>query len=491
MAAIIVTPEHQHARYAGVAQIVLGVATVGSQLDLPAPLCVAVSGIFLVLASPTNLARRASVNWWVCLLALLWYVFAFGSVCFVASGGLQEMEMIRSEARYLDMCDGVARAARRHARLSDDQLSDDWKGFYYEDIEAESSADASAAQMCAWYQWYLEVFPEEDLIGEKDGSSSGARPGDDCRRDCAAFRLMVIDDTSAFNQFFKGMTTDGMVAFFCGTIVVLAGCAWISSRAVAAIAEATPAALGLAQDLPDHRMSPGAAIVRGVRKTCTKAGRASRSEYWYYVVFAAASLALCTDSSGISSFSRWVPSLPSLYNGTVHPNLLVDEFAETWSLFASLAQLVFSVLLGVSLLFATTRRLHDTGRSGWRLLVLGLVPLGPLLVLFWLLRGSEPRRNSFGAVPTNGSAWEDSDIVTPIDATWAELTTAKAEIAQLQRQLAAALHDDAAVPPNAKDEDEIARAIAMSLEAEAEAESVGDCESPVLRPHQDLRHATD
>ena len=86
MAAIIMTPEHQHARYAGVAQIVLGVAL----RDLQS-LCLAVGGIFLVLASPTNLARRASVNWWVCLLALLWYVVGFGSACFIASGGLQEM----------------------------------------------------------------------------------------------------------------------------------------------------------------------------------------------------------------------------------------------------------------------------------------------------------------------------------------------------------------------------------------------------------------
>jgi uncharacterized membrane protein YhaH (DUF805 family) len=53
-----------------------------------------------------------------------------------------------------------------------------------------------------------------------------------------------------------------------------------------------------------------------------------------------------------------------------------------------------------SLVTATVRRLHDSGRSGWRVLLI-VVPGVNFLVLFWLIVGSEPRRNAFGSVPTN------------------------------------------------------------------------------------------
>ena len=45
------------------------------------------------------------------------------------------------------------------------------------------------------------------------------------------------------------------------------------------------------------------------------------------------------------------------------------------------------------------RRMHDTGRSGWMLLV-GLIPLiGVLLVLYWAIQEGEPRENAYGPDP--------------------------------------------------------------------------------------------
>ena len=54
----------------------------------------------------------------------------------------------------------------------------------------------------------------------------------------------------------------------------------------------------------------------------------------------------------------------------------------------------------------TVRRLHDTGRSGWWLLV-GLIPiLGALLVLWWMVRDGDPETNRYGPNPklTEGTA---------------------------------------------------------------------------------------
>ena len=55
----------------------------------------------------------------------------------------------------------------------------------------------------------------------------------------------------------------------------------------------------------------------------------------------------------------------------------------------------------LSLLTATVRRLHDSGRSGWRMCLMFVPVFGNVLLLLWLLSGSETRRNSFGPVPFN------------------------------------------------------------------------------------------
>ena len=50
-------------------------------------------------------------------------------------------------------------------------------------------------------------------------------------------------------------------------------------------------------------------------------------------------------------------------------------------------------------LAVTVRRLHDTGRSGWWLLV-ALVPLiGALVLLFFMLSAGKPETNAYGPNP--------------------------------------------------------------------------------------------
>jgi uncharacterized membrane protein YhaH (DUF805 family) len=89
-------------------------------------------------------------------------------------------------------------------------------------------------------------------------------------------------------------------------------------------------------------------------------GRASRSEFWWFMLF----------------------------------NLLV-------SLAAQAIHPVASVLVTLALLLpvcsVAVRRLHDVGRNGWWLLI-NLVPLvGFLVLLFWNVQPSEPNDNAWGA----------------------------------------------------------------------------------------------
>jgi len=50
------------------------------------------------------------------------------------------------------------------------------------------------------------------------------------------------------------------------------------------------------------------------------------------------------------------------------------------------------------------RRLHDTGRSGWWLLI-ALVPLiGAIVLLVFMVQDSKPGQNQYGANPKEATA---------------------------------------------------------------------------------------
>lgn len=102
-------------------------------------------------------------------------------------------------------------------------------------------------------------------------------------------------------------------------------------------------------------------------------GRASRSEYWYFVLFnilAYLGLAIVTVVlAGITGFDLLV-AVPTLYLfGTLIPGLAV-----------------------------TARRLHDTDRSGWWQL-LNFVPFGGIVLLVFCVQDSTFGRNNYGPNP--------------------------------------------------------------------------------------------
>ncbi|MEM8859196.1 MAG: DUF805 domain-containing protein [Chloroflexota bacterium] len=102
-------------------------------------------------------------------------------------------------------------------------------------------------------------------------------------------------------------------------------------------------------------------------------GRARRKEYWYFVlVNFGISIVL-----GIIDFTLF--------------NAAESGFSPLSSLY-SLAVLIPSVAVGI-------RRLHDTGRSGWWLLI-GLIPLiGAIVLLIFFFQDSEAGTNKWGPNP--------------------------------------------------------------------------------------------
>ena len=98
-------------------------------------------------------------------------------------------------------------------------------------------------------------------------------------------------------------------------------------------------------------------------------GRASRSEFWWFVLF-----------------QILVSIIASILGAMIHPAVSI----------VSLALILPG--LGVSV-----RRLHDVGRSGWWLFIC-LIPLvGPLLLLYWNVQPGQPGSNPFGEPPVSAS----------------------------------------------------------------------------------------
>ena len=109
------------------------------------------------------------------------------------------------------------------------------------------------------------------------------------------------------------------------------------------------------------------AISSGLSNYANFAGRASRSEYWYWVLFQVVVAIVAS---------------------------VVDTVA---------TQGILGVITGLGLLLpgiaVSVRRLHDIGKSGWNILW-GLVPLlGTIYLIYLYVQPSEPGANEYGASP--------------------------------------------------------------------------------------------
>lgn len=109
-------------------------------------------------------------------------------------------------------------------------------------------------------------------------------------------------------------------------------------------------------------------------KYATFSGRAQRAEYWYFLLF------YILIYIGLSVIDRAL----GMYSQEGQIGLLGGLF--------SLATLIPSLAVAV-------RRLHDTGRTGWWLL-LGFIPLiGAIVLIVFMVLDSDPGTNEYGPNP--------------------------------------------------------------------------------------------
>jgi uncharacterized membrane protein YhaH (DUF805 family) len=102
-------------------------------------------------------------------------------------------------------------------------------------------------------------------------------------------------------------------------------------------------------------------------------GRATRSEYWWFILI-----------SGIVSFLLGI----------------LDGFLGLYNADASLGLLsgVYSLIVIIPSIAVATRRLHDIGKSGWWQLLLFIPIIGFIILLIWFVTDSK-EDNQYGPNP--------------------------------------------------------------------------------------------
>lgn len=119
-------------------------------------------------------------------------------------------------------------------------------------------------------------------------------------------------------------------------------------------------------------MGFGDAIRSCLQKYATFAGRAPRSEFWWFWLFGGLVSAVC---------------------GVIDTAILGAPAGEGWlSALAGLALLLPSLAVSV-------RRLHDIGRSGWWWWIALIPIIGWIVLIVWYCQASQPGTNQFGPDP--------------------------------------------------------------------------------------------
>jgi len=111
-----------------------------------------------------------------------------------------------------------------------------------------------------------------------------------------------------------------------------------------------------------------------LKKYAVFKGRARRKEYWYFALF---------------------NIIVSLVLGVV--DVLTGSFSSEDGM--GLLGAIYSLAILIPAIAVSVRRLHDTGRSGWWLLII-LIPLvGAIILLFFTVQDSKPEENKYGPSP--------------------------------------------------------------------------------------------
>ena len=111
-----------------------------------------------------------------------------------------------------------------------------------------------------------------------------------------------------------------------------------------------------------------------LKKYAVFKGRARRKEYWYFALF---------------------NIIVSFVLGVV--DVLTGSFSSEDGM--GLLGAIYSLAILIPAIAVSVRRLHDTGRSGWWLLIILIPLIGAIILIFFTVQDSKPEENKYGPSP--------------------------------------------------------------------------------------------
>jgi len=105
-------------------------------------------------------------------------------------------------------------------------------------------------------------------------------------------------------------------------------------------------------------------------------GRARRKEYWMFALF--------------NFIFAMLPSIAATF---------VADFSQEAAMGLSILGLVYAVLVIIPGIAVGVRRLHDTGRTGWWMLIAFIPLVGAIVLIVFFVFDSQPGDNKYGPNP--------------------------------------------------------------------------------------------
>jgi len=110
-----------------------------------------------------------------------------------------------------------------------------------------------------------------------------------------------------------------------------------------------------------------------LKKYAVFSGRAQRVEYWYF-------------------------ALPNMIIGSVL-GIIRGVTGSDVGIIIGILSIIYSLAVLIPGIAVTVRRLHDTNRSGWWLLIILLPIIGTIVLLVFMVSDSQPGQNQYGPNP--------------------------------------------------------------------------------------------
>jgi uncharacterized membrane protein YhaH (DUF805 family) len=111
------------------------------------------------------------------------------------------------------------------------------------------------------------------------------------------------------------------------------------------------------------------AVAKCYRKYFVFKGRASRGEFWWFVL--------------VAILFAW-------------PLLLAETSEGTWFTILSFIYFMLTISVVMPLLAVWSRRMHDVGKSGWTWLFIFIPIVGLILILRWASKEGDIAANKYG-----------------------------------------------------------------------------------------------